>query len=56
MTNREDYIAELKVRLDRCNAAIARSSKGEGRAATLREERARTLAKLRSLRQPSPRT
>ncbi|HET9579790.1 MAG TPA: hypothetical protein VFP44_18295 [Usitatibacter sp.] len=55
MTNREEYIAELKVRLDRFNAAIARSAALAGKPLTeLRQQRERVLAKLRTLR-PGPR-
>jgi hypothetical protein len=50
MTIREDYIAELKVRLERCNAAIGRSSVAGGKQlAALRERREQVLTKLRSL-------
>ncbi len=49
-TNREDYIADLKVRLERCNAAIQRQPAAAGKdVAMLRELRERLLAKLRLL-------
>ena len=49
-TNREDYIADLKVRLERCNAAIARLPATNGAdLAMLRELRERLLRKLRLL-------
>lgn len=49
-TNREHYVADLKVRLERCNAAIARQPNSGGKdLAMLRELRARLLAKLRVL-------
>ncbi len=49
-TNREDYIADLKVRLERCNAAIQRQPPSAAKdVAMLRELRERLLAKLRML-------
>lgn len=49
-TNREEYIADLKARLERCNAAIARlPASGGADSAMLRELRERLLAKLRLL-------
>ncbi len=49
-TNREDYIADLKVRLERCNAAIQRQPASAGKdVAMLRELRERLLKKLRVL-------
>ena len=49
-TNREDYIADLKVRLERCNAAIERQPAAGGKdLAMLQEVRAQLLAKLRLL-------
>lgn len=55
MTNREEYLAELRVRLERINAAIARASAPAGApSAALREQRGRVLAKLRSLQPRVP--
>lgn len=50
MTNREEYIADLKARLERCNAAISRLPAANGPdLAMLRELRERLLGKLRLL-------
>ncbi len=49
-TNREDYVADLKARLERCNAAIQRQPATAGKdVAMLRQLRERLLAKLRVL-------